>query len=55
MIMKVMLCIFLVVLIIYCLITMFTEKFFPDGIIRAAGIVGAVLLFRSLIRPSKDE
>ena len=55
MILKVLLAIGLVILTVYCLITVFTEKLWPGGLIRIAAIAGSVILFRWLIRPSKDE
>ncbi len=55
MIMKVILAIGLVVLIVYCLITLFTEPFLWGGAVRAVAIAGSVCLFRLLIRPPKDE
>ena len=55
MIMKVILAIGLVVLIVYCLITLFTEPFLWGGTVRAVAITGSVCLFRLLIRPPKDE
>ncbi len=55
MIFKVLLAIALVGLTVYCLITLFTEKLFPDGLIRIALIAGSVFLFRWLIKASKDE
>ena len=55
MIMKVILAIGLVVLIVYCLITVFTEPFLWGGAVRAAVIIGSVWLFKLLIRPPMDE
>ena len=54
MILKVLLAIGLVILIVYCLITLFTDRFLPGGLIRSACIIGSVILFRWLIRPSRD-
>ncbi len=55
MILKVILAIALVIMVVYCLITLFTEKFIWGGAVRVAAIAGAVWLFRLLIRPPKDE
>ncbi len=55
MILKVLLAIALVIVTVYCLITIFTEKLWPGGVIRVAGIILSVFLFRWLIRPPKDE
>ena len=55
MILKVFLAIALVILTVYCLITVFTEKLIPGGLIRIAVIAGSVVLFRLLIRPPRDE
>ena len=54
MILKVLLAIGLVILIVYCLITLFTDRFLPGGLIRSACIIGSVILFRWLIHPSRD-
>ena len=55
MILKVMLAIGIVIGSIYCLITLFTETALAGRLIRIAAIIGAVFLFRWLIRPSRDE
>ena len=55
MILKVLLAIALVIVIVYCLITLMTEKIWPGGLIRLAAIIGSILLFRCLIHPPKDE
>ena len=55
MILKVLLAIMLVIVTVYCLITVFTEKFIWGGLMRVAAATGSVLLFKFLIRPPKDE